>query len=236
MDAQLEFRRVETAAHARRKRLALIWAQAERYTICAPEVRLPKCRFRAAVFECKQSPADLRRDNCESLAEMRRLETLVRRRQILERNLRIHYPSLRRGESLFADYDVFDFESLHHCAHRQVVAECTSLQQRLRISTKFETMARYRCANLLYLVIPQQLFHEVCAPAGWGVLLEQSAALELVRPPVWHDVPTGARDLFLEQVGRAATRAVNRQFKIQSGEVEAYRKNSQKTIHSSQPA
>src|SRR6267154_5993484 len=71
-------KRGETAAHARLKRLALIWAQAQGYSICAIEVRLPQCRYRAdivayrpkprnatstALFECKQALADLRKDN-----------------------------------------------------------------------------------------------------------------------------------------------------------------------------
>ena len=41
--------RGETAAHARLKRLALIWAQARGYSACAVEVTLPRCRFRADI-------------------------------------------------------------------------------------------------------------------------------------------------------------------------------------------
>ena len=42
-------RRGETAAHFELKRLALIWAQENGYPICALEVSLPKCRYRADV-------------------------------------------------------------------------------------------------------------------------------------------------------------------------------------------
>ena len=231
MDIQLEFGRGETAAHARLKRLALIWAQAERYSICAPEVQLPRCRYRAdvaayrhdrdcartAVFECKQCPADLRRDNCDSNAELRQLESLARRREILERNLRIHFPSLRRGETLFPDCDGFDFASLNHRSYSKVTREYTALQQRLRISTKFETLVRYRCANLFYLVIPARLLGDMCAPTGWGILIERGETLELIQQPVWHDVLAQARDSFLRCVARAATRAVNREWKVTTG-------------------
>ena len=63
-------KRGETAAHIALKRLALLWAQSRGYSVCAFEVQLPRCRFRAdlaayrpngkeigttAVFECKQA-------------------------------------------------------------------------------------------------------------------------------------------------------------------------------------
>src|SRR5881397_2064058 len=89
----------ETEAHARLKRLAFVWAQAQGFSACAMEVSLPKCRYRAdlaacrwqrkqigstAVFECKQALCDLRRDNCHREAASRRLDAICKRRQILE--------------------------------------------------------------------------------------------------------------------------------------------------------
>src|SRR5437660_7757851 len=99
----------ETERHARLKRLAFLWAQAQGYSACAMEVSLPKCRYRAdvaayrltpnrvgstAIFECKQALCDLRRDNCQSDDARQRLETICHRRQLLERRLRAHPPSL----------------------------------------------------------------------------------------------------------------------------------------------
>src|SRR6185503_15377110 len=68
-------RSAETEHHSRLKTLALAWAQANGFAICAPEVRVPRSGFRAdvaacsrgagartAVFECKQSRADLLKD------------------------------------------------------------------------------------------------------------------------------------------------------------------------------
>src|SRR5258708_578557 len=78
----------ETAAHARLKRLALLWAQAQGYSACATEVSLPRCRYRAdmaayrsqpneigttAIFEAKQALVDLRRDNGSSAEKRARL-------------------------------------------------------------------------------------------------------------------------------------------------------------------
>src|SRR5690348_12809226 len=65
----------ETETHRTLKRLALAWAQANGLLVSAPEVRVPKSGYRAdvaacsrgnerrtAVFECKQSRADLLKD------------------------------------------------------------------------------------------------------------------------------------------------------------------------------
>src|SRR6476469_7443398 len=105
MAAQIKRAHGETERHARLKRLAFLWAQAQGYSACALEVSLPHCRYRAdiaacrpesngvgstAIFECKQALPDLRRDNCCSSNARQRLETICRRRQILEKHLRIH--------------------------------------------------------------------------------------------------------------------------------------------------
>jgi hypothetical protein len=229
MDSPVVLRRAETEAHVRLKRLALLWAQANRYTACAAEVSLPQCRYRAdvaayrsrlreqtvtAIFECKQALPDLRRDNCESLAARERLRSLSRRRETLEKHLRIHYPTLRTGDSLFAEYDSHDFDAIGHRGYRRVLRETAALQNRLYGGTKFECLVRYRCANLFFLVLPNDLFRAAEVPAGWGVLVETNGSLELVRKPAWHDNLEEARVRLLQRIAVAGTRQFNRAFAI----------------------
>jgi len=240
MASQLN-RRTETAAHARLKRLAMIWAQAHGYSACALEVQLPHCRFRAdvaafrehrdgdraAIFECKQSLSDLRRDNCDSSAALGRLRAIEARREIIERNLRIHYPTLGRGDSLFSDFETFDFSRLDHQGYSCVTHDAAALQQRLISCTKFEKLAQYRCANLFYLVIAGSL-HEIGVelPRGWGLLIEKDATLELAQKPVWHEVTAENKMRFLRRVAAAATRALNRELMITAEIVEAVRRDA----------
>src|SRR5438067_10998021 len=106
MAEELKSQRGETAAHAGLKRLALIWAQAHGYSICAIEVSLPQCRYRAdivayrpepkaagstAIFECKQALPDLRRDNGCSARLREGLQNVHRRRLLLERPFPVHF-------------------------------------------------------------------------------------------------------------------------------------------------
>ncbi len=229
MDAPVGTRRAETDAHLRLKRLALLWAQANGYSACAAEVSLPQCRYRAdvaayrarlreqtvtAIFECKQALPDLRRDNCETEATRERLLSLRRRRDILEKHLRVHYPTLRTGDSLFAEYDSHDFDAIGHRGYRRILRESAALENRLYGGTKFECLTRYRCANLFFLVLPNDLFRETEMPAGWGVLLEIDGTLNLTRKPVWHDNAAQARIRLLQRIAVAGTRQFNRAFAI----------------------
>jgi hypothetical protein len=230
----------ESAAHARLKRLACIWAQAHGYSACAVEVSLPRCRYRAdvaafrvhrdgdraAIFECKQALADLRRDNCDSASARERLDLVQARRTVIERNLRLHYPTLRTGESLFPDYDAWDFDQAHHRGYSCILRHGAMLQQRLIGCTKFEKLARYHCANLCYLVIAEPL-HSVAfeMPRGWGLLVETGNALRLMQKPQWHGISPEARLQFLRRVAAAATRALNRELAITRDEIEAVRES-----------
>jgi hypothetical protein len=236
MDTPVVTRRAETETHLRLKRLALLWAQAHGYTACAAEVTLPQCRYRAdvaayrsrlreqtvtAIFECKQALPDLRRDNCETATTRERLRSLRRRRDVLEKHLRVHYPTLRTGDSLFAEYDSHDFDAIGHRGYRRVLRESAALENRLFGGTKFECLARYRCANLFFIVLPNELFRETEVPAGWGVLVEMNGTLELARKPEWRDNAAQARIRLLQRIAMAGTRQFNRAFAITRDEIVA---------------
>jgi hypothetical protein len=220
----------ETAAHIRLKRLALLWAQAHGYSACAVEVSLPRCRYRAdvaayrpdgrqpgttVIFECKQALVDLRRDNCCSETTRARLETVYRRREILEKHLRVHYPAHRIGDSLFAEFDSHNFCAIEHRGYAQVLRELRALQNRLFDATKFEKLVRYRCANIFFLVMTNELFRESEIPFGWGALVDlNNDKLEIRRKPIWHETTAEDRLCFLQRIARAGTRSLNRELQI----------------------
>ena len=228
----------ETQRHARLKRLALVWAQAQGFSACAIEVSLPRSRYRAdvaayggrredigatAIFECKQALCDLRRDNCDSEVGCRRLEVICKRRQILETYLRAHYPSLRNSDSLFPEFDLRSFTAIGHRGYARISRELGTLQNRLYDCTKFERLIRYRCANLFFLVVPEELFRDREVPVGWGALVESNGALTLMRKPIWHDTTAEDRLRFLQRIAIAGTRALNRQLEIGGDELAAER-------------
>ena len=97
--------------------------------------------------------------------------------------------------------------------------ESAALENRLYGGTKFEWLVRYRCANLFFLVLPNELFREVEVPEGWGVLVEMNGALDLARKPAWHDNAGQARIRLLQRIAVAGTRQVNRAFGISREEL-----------------
>jgi hypothetical protein len=236
MDARVAIRRGETDTHVRLKRLALLWAQANGYSACAAEVSLPQCRYRAdvaayrpqskqpgvtAILECKQALSDLRRDNRCGDATRERLRSVSRRRRVLEKHLRIHYPTLRTGDSLFPEYDSHDLTAIGHHGYSRVLREFTALQNRLNGGRKFECLVRYRCANLFFLVLPNELFCESEVPLGWGALVESNDSLALARKPIWHDNAAETRFRFLQRIATAGTRQFNRALGITREEIVA---------------
>jgi len=196
----------------------------------ALEVSLPQCRYRAdvaayrpkrngalghtVVFECKQSAPDLRRDDRCSREMLARLESVYRRRQILEKHLRIHYPTLRTGDTLFPEWDVHDFGAIQHRGYERVTRQLIALQNQLRDGRKFEKIARYGCANLFYLVLPNELLREPEAPLGWGLLVAAEGTLCLRRKPVWHESNEKARLRLLQRLAGTGTRQLNRRLGI----------------------
>jgi hypothetical protein len=163
-----------------------------------------------AVFECKQCLVDLRRDNGCTATTRARLEKVYARRETLERNLRVHYPALRIPDSLFAEFDAHNFEAIEHRGYKQVLRQTRALQNRLFDGTKFETLLRYRCANLFFLVLSEECFRGAEIPVGWGALVESNGELNLARKPVWHDIAADQNLRLLERIARAGTRVLNK--------------------------
>ncbi len=164
---------------------------------CGMEIGLPNCSYRAdvaaceigrgdqkgavvrsAVFECKQSRADLLNDNRDLEETLTRLDVLRTRRLKLERLLAGHYPHLRQGDSLFAEYETVEIADLKHSGYRRTVKEIAALEKQVYGGTKFDRMVRWGIADLLYLVIPQSLVAMAHAPAEWGILVAADGALE----------------------------------------------------------
>src|ERR1043166_6388069 len=138
----------ESAAHQTLRRLAVAWAQEQGFSAVATEVRLPKSGFIAdvvayrratktaeiprharddsisigmtAVFECKQARSDFLKDSYSREKTAARFKVCDERRRTLERLLKLYYPSLRSGETLFAEFDAVNLNGFEHKTYRRV--------------------------------------------------------------------------------------------------------------------
>jgi hypothetical protein len=104
-----------------------------------------------------------------------------------------------------------------------LLRDLRAVQNRLYYCTKFDKLIRYRCANLFFLVLPEELFREPEIPVGWGALVESNGALTLKRKPTWHDTTAEDRIGLLQRIAIAGTRVLNRQLEIGWDQVTAGR-------------
>ena len=222
----------ESAAHRGLKRAALVWAQQQGYTACAYEVRVPRSNYRAdvaayrpaaadgeigvsAIFECKQSRPDYLSDARPVRETLDRLAECRRRMAELERLLGVHHPSLRRGETLFPEFDSHDFDQLQHQGYRKLVREVSLLESRLHGKTKFDKMVKWRSASVLYAVVAPGVMAEHEVPRSWGLLEcaapgDPDCELSLLRQPEFLDASDGQRLDLLQRLARVGTNALNR--------------------------
>ncbi|MGK0184986.1 MAG: hypothetical protein ACI9R3_000760 [Verrucomicrobiales bacterium] len=241
----------ESANHLALKRSAALWAQGQGYGMVAPEVMLPNCRYRAdvaayrpdrrsggilavgetAVFECKQARSDFLKDSRSASVTTQRLAELSARRATLESLLGVHFPNLRKGETLFPEYDVYDFDQLSHKGYGEVMREIRILQKRLYEKTKFERLVNWRCANAFYLVVTPGILAEHEVPAAWGLLElkeehcqdsdnQSGANLTLLRKPTVIQCADSARLELLQRLAAHGTKELNRQLGVDFEQVQ----------------
>lgn len=162
-----------------------------------------------AAFECKVSKSDFRRDARSEQVALDRLRVLHEKKARVEEEMRIFYPSIRNGDSLFAEYETLNFERPGYERYLEVLAEISQLTARLYENTKFDRFLKVAAANLHYVVAEAGVVAPHELPAGWGLLLRQGDVLVTAVKPTWQEVSEDVRFEFLLRIAQAGTRAEN---------------------------
>lgn len=189
-----------------------------------PEKTGPK-QPRTIVIECKQSRSDFIRDDRNAESLRRRLDSLTRTRERIERELiPQHEPHLREsGSSLFQELETWDYAASSMAAYRKILRDIRRTQKTLYGETKFCMMERYRLADHFFLFTPTGLLKRHDLPEGWGHIEVGRRRLkrgigpvhELADLPVQERVsrpsaqsPERRRRRFLRNIAVAASRSV----------------------------
>ncbi|MEO7413001.1 MAG: hypothetical protein ABIZ81_06565 [Opitutaceae bacterium] len=216
----------ESVAHRELKRLAVTWALAHRLVLCGTEVRLPRSGYRAdvaaamprvssaasctAVFECKASRGDFRRDAAPENETTGEVAALRVRLAALREAIGVHRPDLRRSEELFAMFEAVDLRGVRHDMHDRLTRELRVRERRLLEGTKFSRLARWRSATLLYLVAEPDVVALAEVPDGWGLLERAGDELFLRVKPCLHETTAEERVAFVERIAASACSGVRR--------------------------
>ena len=212
----------ETKAHRELKALSVDWLRRRGCDAIAPEVKLPLSNYRVDVagyrslrrmldspgetfaVECKQSRADFLRDaGLEEASKSERCD-LRERLRTLRALLVVHLPQCRRHQSLFPEYDTFDFCDWRHESWYRLTRRLQVLENRLEHGVKFSKIARYGCANYCYIAVNDgvvALDSEI--PMGWGLLRRKGGVLEVTKEALRLDSINAVRLKLLERIARS---------------------------------
>ena len=135
---------------------------------------------------------------------------LHERKTRIEQELRLFYPSIRNGDSLFQEFETLNFERPGHERYQRTLDEISRLTSRLYANTKFDKLVKWGAANLFYVVAEPETVAAHELPACWGLLVREDTALRLMAKPVLHEIGEPERLSLLHRISLAATRAVNR--------------------------
>jgi hypothetical protein len=161
------------------------------------------------IFECKQSRADFFKDSRCAMQLSARLAKLHERRALYEESMRLHMPSLRNADTLFAEFDTCRFEAAGFEPYDKIVKELRTLSARLHQQTKFAQLFRWRAANLHYVIAEEEVAKPHELPYGWGLLIRRGDELAVLAEPTWQDATEEARMNLLHRIAMAGARAVN---------------------------
>jgi hypothetical protein len=216
----------ESAALRELKRLAVAWALEHRLVLCGTEVRLPRSGYRAdvaaamprvtsstactAVFECKASRVDFQRDAAAEAQTAKHVTELRGRLAVLREAIGNHRPDLRCGEELFPAFEAIDLRGVRHETHARLTRELRAAERRWLEGTKFSRLARWRAANLLYLVAEPSVVTPWDLPDGWGLLERTGDRLVLRAKPCLHETTAEERIAFIERIAASACNGVRR--------------------------
>jgi hypothetical protein len=216
------------------KRLAFRWALGQGFRVAAIDLPLPQQKIRVdvaacrpepprrvrgktvfkpgatVVFECKTSRAEfLKETRCEDAIQIR-IEELQAQRLVYEESLRRNFPTLREGETLFPEYDVFKYRDLGLEPYNLLMDELDELTRKVRANGKFAKLMRWRAASLHYLVVEPGVASVVELPPGWGLLERGEGALGLLVRAEWKESTDLNRWNFMNRIALAATAGLDR--------------------------
>jgi len=222
-------RGIETEQHKRLKQLALQWARVAGYRIAAQEVTVHEFRFRidaaaykpvawtgqklraeskegrspvgaTVIFECKQSRSDFLKDSQIASETAEALARLHARKNLYDEEMKVHYPSLRNGDSLFPELESYRLKDSGWEPYRKLIAQIGLLSTRMHEKTKFDKLSRWGAANVQYLVAEPGVAKPHELPSGWGMLERQGEGLITVVRPQWFDVAEETRLMLLQRI------------------------------------
>src|SRR6185436_4668550 len=133
-----------------------------------------------------------------------RLKILHERKTRIEEELRLFYPSIRNGDSLFQEFETLDFTRPGHERYQKTLDEIGRLTSRLHENTKFESLVKWGAASVFYVVAEPHAVPSYELPPCWGLLVREGEMLRLAVKPLLHEIGEPERLSLLHRISIAA--------------------------------
>jgi hypothetical protein len=115
----------------------------------------------------------------EILAPLRDLRLEKER---LEAVIRSTEPELRETDTLFEEFESWDYSASKNKEYRQCLKKLRELENSLYVGSRFERIAQANVADFLYLAVPRGSVDASELAEGWGLLyINDDLSVEMVK-------------------------------------------------------
>ncbi len=112
----------------------------------------------------------------------------------LEAKIRINEPELRESDTLFDEYQSWDYSSSSSREYQQCRRQVEKLEHALYKGSRFEQLRRAHVADLHYLAVPEGLVEADEVAFGWGLLfITKDSGIKVVKEALKRDCPPANR-------------------------------------------
>lgn len=101
---------------------------------------------------------------------LRKLREKKEQKSILEAVIRVDEPGLKESDSLFDEYESWNYAASVNQEYQRCLKQIEKIQHSLYKGSRFEQIRRGHVADLLYLAVPTGEVHADELAEGWGLL------------------------------------------------------------------
>jgi hypothetical protein len=105
---------------------------------------------------------------------LRKLREKKEQKAILEAVIRVNEPELKESDSLFDEYESWNYAASVNQEYQHCLKQIEKIQHSLYKGSRFEQIRRGHVADLLYLAVPAGEVHADELANGWGLLYVDS--------------------------------------------------------------
>ncbi|MFA6101702.1 MAG: hypothetical protein WCV67_19275 [Victivallaceae bacterium] len=174
----------------------------------APEKQLLKPE-KTMIVEIRDDREQCWPDCGDSDKLLRKLREKKEQKAILEAVIRVNEPGLKESDSLFDEYESWNYTASVNKEYQRCLKQIEKIQHSLYKGSRFEQIRRGHVADLLYLAVPAGEVHADELANGWGLLyIDSQHNVTEIKKAELQEPPESNRLHLIQGLAAAAMRNV----------------------------